>query len=704
MNEKNLTRNTLPDNAVTELQAEVARLQAVHKAMIQLNQEASFDELIKRLTNLISEMVTCDHVVVFVINPEDGSLHYRAISKHLSNAENQRTLRDSIIGVRNVKDDAVLGPLLAGKTVEATADLLKESKVSTLGTLLNPSGLLLVPVCFNDALLALLAIDAKKGKTISTDDRAKLEHLAESVAVTLRNARMQDETVAKLKASMREMNILQQIDEELNANIELNHVFNMTLDWALRFTNAHAASLALYNEPEDALRTITDYGYNAGSKQLTQIREESQSGISYRVARSGMSEVIPDISFEKDYVPVMPGVRAQMAVPVTREDKVVAVVTLESKKLDGFNDEHLEFVKKLSTRAATAIDNARLFTETEHERGKLTQILRNIADIVMVIGTDNRFVLVNQSAIAAFRLYADQSYVGRNFFEVIDHNQLRETYRRAAGLQESVIEELELTNSRIYHTHISRHDDIGWIIVMQDITPFKEMDRLKSELIATVSHDLKQPLSVMRGYLDLLQMSNNFDERSITFVDMIDKSIRNMRNLIDDLLDLARIESGLELAFESIRLKDVLKECIEENLPRALNKNMTLVDEIPDNLPTIRGEAARLRQIFTNLISNAVKYTPPDGEIRINAEKRSATVRVQIKDNGLGISPEDQARIFDRFYRVRRPETDSIDGTGLGLAIVKKLVEAHQGKIGLESELGEGSVFFVTLPTESAES
>jgi signal transduction histidine kinase len=127
---------------------------------------------------------------------------------------------------------------------------------------------------------------------------------------------------------------------------------------------------------------------------------------------------------------------------------------------------------------------------------------------------------------------------------------------------------------------------------------------------------------------------------------------------------------------------------------------MAVIVDLPDDLAAVRGERARLRQIFDNLISNAIKYTPPEGTVKIFAESRGITLRISVQDNGLGISPEDQAHIFDRFYRVRRPETDSIDGTGLGLAIVKTLVEAHHGKIGLESRLGEGSTFYVTLPTD----
>jgi len=286
------------------------------------------------------------------------------------------------------------------------------------------------------------------------------------------------------------------------------------------------------------------------------------------------------------------------------------------------------------------------------------------------------------------------------FTEVIAFSPLVDLYRRAATSAESGDEELLLPNEHTYYVRATPKDGIGWIIVMQDITLFKEMDQVKSELIATVSHDLKQPLGVMRGYLDLLQMKNTFDDPSQNFVRMIDNAINNMRQLIDDLLDLARIESGVDLDFEEISLAELINDCVDANRPGAIHKHQTLTLNMPDNLTTtIAGDRPRLSQVFNNLVGNAVKYTQESGEITVTVEPRDVTVRISVEDNGLGISPEDQPHIFDRFYRVRSPETDDIDGTGLGLAIVKSLIEAHRGKIRLESQLGKGSTFFVTLPT-----
>ena len=176
-----------------------------------------------------------------------------------------------------------------------------------------------------------------------------------------------------------------------------------------------------------------------------------------------------------------------------------------------------------------------------------------------------------------------------------------------------------------------------------------------------------------------------------------------MRQLIDDLLDLAHIDAGMDLNLEALDLKPLIEDTVAGLRNLAEDKHNALVVAVTADLPLVSVDKKRLRQILNNLVSNAIKYTPAEGHIQVTAEARQDVVVISIEDDGLGISPEDQAQIFERFYRVRRPETDAIEGTGLGLAIVKSLVEAHGGEIGLRSYLGEGSTFFFTLPFSSPE-
>ncbi|GAB4509607.1 MAG: hypothetical protein OHK0046_04910 [Anaerolineae bacterium] len=674
---------------------QIKLLHKVHEATITMAGVTELPALRQTIVSLAQKLGRYGRVLLLVPDEDEVGLKLGHISEALENAGR---LDNAYINTYNMEHDPVVSAW-----INSTPFLVRnhgssvESSVVRFMEIAGIQHFYSVPLVAEHRLIGALILELHDGQKVAPAEQHLLKIFAESSAVILQNALLHHRTVEKLDSNMHEMTIIQQIDRELNETIELSTVFNMTLDWALRFTNASAATIALYEEDTDTLRTMRNYGYSLSDEQLETLRDRSDNTISHRVARSGRVEIVPDVILDS-YTWAPPGVKSQMAVPVMREDRVIAVITLESRKIDAFTDSHISFVQKLANRAGVAVDNARLYSETELERQKLSYILATIADIVIVIGRDDRIVIISQSAISALDLYPDRDYKHQLFVEAVNFTPLKEMYLRADQTKEGLDEELTLPNGRVYYTKIMPQQGIGYVIVMQDITPFKEMDRLKSELIATVSHDLKQPLGVMRGYLELLQMIQTFEGKSQDFIKMIDKSITGMRHLIDDLLDLARIESGVDLKFEPVPLKSLLLECIEANASAALVKNMTIQHDLPAVSPIVLGEKSRLMQIFNNLISNAIKYTPPEGKVRISVEQRDSDIRVSIHDNGLGISPEDLPHIFERFYRVRRSETEGIDGTGLGLAIVKKLVEAHRGKIRVESKLGEGSVFYVTLP------
>jgi signal transduction histidine kinase/GAF domain-containing protein len=575
------------------------------------------------------------------------------------------------------------------------ADDALNTAAQPLAEALSTAALAAAPLLRQGRLLGVLVAAAPAGVP-TLELRCCLESAAAAAVIALENARAYNKTVQNTAASMHELFILRQIDRELNDTIEPEHVFGMTLDWALRFTNASAAAVALYDQDSDMLHEMLQYGYDIHTASAE--TGGSYSSTPYRVARAGHPEIIPDVSMDKDFVRRASSTRSQMCVPVLREDRVIAVITVESKRLNGFTDEHLDFVEKLATRAGVAIDNARLFSETKREREKLSNVINTTADVVIVCGTDDRIILINPAAFTALRLDSSQDYIGMPFESVFANTPLMDAYRHRRASSSPSSDEVLLPDSRTFQFNLTPQVNVGWIIVMHDITPFKEMDRLKSELIATVSHDLKQPLSVMNGYTELLLMHRKLDDTGISFIDMVRKSIQNMRQLIDDLLDLAKIESGIRLELEPVALNDILYECVKALQPTVSSKNMTVTVETSDTLPDVMADRIRLQQVFSNLIGNAVKYTPPEGWVRVAANNQNSSIRVVIQDNGLGISPEDQAHVFERFYRVRRPETDSIEGTGLGLAIVRSLVEAHNGQITLESKLGQGSSFTLSLP------
>ncbi|MEM9951159.1 MAG: ATP-binding protein [Chloroflexota bacterium] len=644
------------------------------------------------IIKLVVDYVGCTHGILLKHDNENATLQYAARYPKQFGPD-----PDIYINVFNADEDSIIANLVASN-IQSYTTMPEDDRLKSLVSLIRHDMATLVPLKMGDNFVGLLALYHEPQHALDAEEVKRITALSPIVTTLLDMLFSQAVLSQRVADVEREAEIFSRIDEELSETIELSYVFTMMKDWALRFTNADAAALALYNHSNDNLRIMSQYGFKSETLTLDEDLPKERGGIMLRVARRGLSEIVPDVSVDSDYFALADGMSTQMTVPIKREERVIGVLTLLSKTLNGFTDDHLDFTKRLANRAGVAVDNARLFTETRLERERLSYILRNIGDNVILVGLDHRIEMINSASILAFQLSTEENFVGKLLTDSIVHAKLQIAYQEAVETDDTVTTELDLPNGRTYHVRIEHHQGIGRVIVMQDITYFKETERLKTELVATVSHDLKQPLAVMRGYIDLLKMINDFDKKSLHYVDGLNIAFYNMRQLIDDLLDIARIEAGLELELEDVSLLDVLKRSISNIRPQADKKQITIELDVDSALPIIHADPRRLEQIFNNLISNAVKYSNPEGNVKVYSEVKQNMVRIFVKDNGMGIGAEDQTKVFERFYRVRRPETDSIEGTGLGLAIVKSLVEAHEGKIDLKSILGEGATFRVTLP------
>lgn len=681
--------------------SDLQALAAAQRLMHQLGSELSIDQIERDLPGALASIANVKRVILLLteMNSEPPALHIAGTFPMA--IETQRAQFKTLRVLLHHRDrDPALRAWSAGQPFEVGDQ--------SVGTALDPilqacdvkQGLS-VPLRWGNKLIGALISDNVDSDPPCTPEQCTLlVGLADTAALIVHNAMQHTEIVHTLADMMYELRIMRQIDRELNENIGPEHVYSMTLDWALRFTGAHCAALALYDEPVNRLQYVAHLGYAQSLDDL----QKNPSAIALRVARSGRAEIVPDITADPTCIALMPGVRAHLSVPLLREDRVIAVISVESKKPAALDERHREFIEKLGQRASVAIDNARLYERSEVERQKLSAILGEIGDVVIVVSPQQELMLINQSAIAALHLDPRRNYVGTAFFEIFADTALEQPYRRILELRQALNEQVTLPNGKVYSANLVMHDPIGCIIVLHDITHLKETDQLKTELISTVSHDLKQPLAVMRGYIELLQMRYNLEPQANQYLEHTLHSIHNMQRLIDDLLDMAKLEKGFELQIEPVDLPILLTHCVDTLQPLVRGKSLTVNLDFQSHIPPVAGDYQRLEQIFNNVIGNAVKYTPPHGRIVIGASAHENAVTVSVADTGIGISPEDQGKIFDRFYRVRRAETEHIEGTGIGLSIVKRLVEAHRGQIGLESTVGQGTTFYISLPIAQGQS
>jgi two-component system NtrC family sensor kinase len=240
-------------------------------------------------------------------------------------------------------------------------------------------------------------------------------------------------------------------------------------------------------------------------------------------------------------------------------------------------------------------------------------------------------------------------------------------------------------------------EGVGRSIVMQDITHLKELDKLKSEFVSVVSHDLRSPLTSILGYVQLLERAGELNEAQKEFVKRVHSSVDNITSLIGDLLDLGRLETGLDLTLAPCSLNEIIVQVVENVQMAIQDKKLKLELSLSEEEHFVQGDRKRLQQAFNNLVSNAIKYTPEHGKITIRMKNKDGQIISQIEDTGVGISPSDQPYVFDKFFRSDEVR-DNFQGSGLGLSIVKTVVERHNGRIWVASVPNSGTTFTVVLP------
>jgi two-component system phosphate regulon sensor histidine kinase PhoR len=317
----------------------------------------------------------------------------------------------------------------------------------------------------------------------------------------------------------------------------------------------------------------------------------------------------------------------------------------------------------------------------------------------MILNHDNVILLVNPAMCRAFGLNA-QTATGQPVFEVVKHPDLLALITRADTNDPFQYHEVCFPDGRVGNAQFTAIHGVGYALTMQDITYLKEVDRLRSEFVHTVSHDLRSPLTSVIGYSELVERVGPLNETQKEFISRIQDSIQHITSLINDLLDLGSIEAGMDTHREFVQLEGILRYTINMLDGQIKSKQLKVQTEIAPALPALRANPIRLRQVFDNVIGNAIKYSYVDGEIQISIHAEENQVILQVTDYGPGIPASDQPHIFDKFYRAANISSD-VEGSGLGLAIVKNIVENHQGRIWVESTVGKGSSFFIVLPVNA---
>lgn len=506
------------------------------------------------------------------------------------------------------------------------------------------------------------------------------------------------ESNSRLEKRVQELNTLYGIGKSVSASLDLEKVLHRVVEAAVYITNADEGFLMLLDDDKNEL-------YVRASKNLASAAQSMRLRVRDSLAGQVILTNRPILIGDEDKwekIKTSYLARSLVYVPLTARDEPIGVLSIVNRsKETKFTNRDTNVLTTLATYATIAIKNANLYEASETERQKLDTILRQASDPIIAIDPEGKIILANEAARLAFNL-PDEEFIGQPIASEITNEEAIEFFNQPIDRDFHQREELTLEDGRVFNASMSYIEGVGRSFVMQDITHLKELDKLKSEFVSVVSHDLRSPLTSILGYVQLLERAGDLNDAQKEFVKRVHSSVDSITSLIGDLLDLGRLETGLDFTLAPCSINEILMQVVEDSKLGLQSKNLKLDLSIPEEDHIVQGDRKRLHQAFANLMNNAIKYTTDKGRINLGIAQKDDQYIIQIQDTGIGIIPGDQPYIFDKFFRSDEIRED-YQGSGLGLSIVKSVVERHNGRVWVSSTPGKGTEFTVVLPIKRKE-
>jgi PAS domain S-box-containing protein len=604
-----------------------------------------------------------------------------------------------------------------------------------------PLSCLVLPLLVGENCLGSVLLENRDiSAAFTAEDETLAVSLSQQAALAIQNAQLfletrrltedlekrVEERTTDLRREHNNTQTLLRVITELSASLDLEQVMNRTLAVINESIGSDQSLIVVTSKPNLVFQS---------GKTLVKVGKTEQE-IAKQVAKSRQplfTEDTGSVNFISRNETGTIKYRSLIAVPLMMGEEVLGALMVVNQQISFFKPEQINVLQAIARQVSVSLNNAELFTlirdQAENQGGLLrTQqieasrsraILEAVADGVMVTDAQNKVKMVNFSAERILSLKSDvlvgnpierlESVFGLATKKWVEAIRQWTGSPTAPNPLESYIEAIELDNGRIIAVNLApvywRSTFLGTVSIFRDITTEVRFDRMKSEFVANVSHELRTPMTSIKGYVDIMLMgaSGDLNEKQVHFLEIIRSNTQRLNVLVNDLLDVSRLESGsINLNFQEIDLRSIIQEVVKTCQRRAeeARKLMRFEIDVEADLPVIRADTERLRQILNALVTNGLNYSDPGGIVKVEASKKEGFIQVDVVDHGIGIPIEDHPRIFERFYRGSDPLVLETAGTGLGLVMAKTLVEMHHGRMWFTSEgiRGEGTVFSFSLP------
>ena len=551
-----------------------------------------------------------------------------------------------------------------------------------------------VPLVLRGESIGILAIDKYQPDFFDEEDGETAAAFGAQIASAIHNARLYDSERRRRETAA----ALVRLSQIVNSTLDLDEVLQRALEQLAQVVSYDTASILLLEGAN--LVVAACRGFSDPAALLDTVVGPDEGSMAHLVLAEQRTRVLADVQQVpewgrlRDYLEEVRAIRSWIGAPLIVRDRGIGVLTIDKQTPDFYTEDDAETASAFAAQIATAIQNAWFYQAAQRQRDRLAAIISDATDAIIVLDEQGLVWLPNRATERYLHVRPEQ-VLGQPA-SALGLPELDAALSRAAESMEPLVAEIAGPDDRTFHASIAPMRDGGWVIVMQDITALKELDRLRTDWVTSVTHDLKNPIQVIQLGAAMLDQDNPLTAEQRERLELIQRSAAQLSDLVTGVLDLARLEAGPAPWLIPVDVGEIVLAALAEVEGLAQKKAQTLVVDARDDLPPVLGDSALLKRAVLNLLGNAIKYTPPGGQVEVRARLGAGrTLEIEVSDNGPGIAPEAQTRLFDRFYRA---PTAIGEGTGLGLSIVRSIVEKHNGRIRVTSTPGVGSSFVIALP------
>lgn len=694
----------------TELRRQKERFEMLVTIARATSEQSELQATLQNALDVASMLTRAERSSLFLFDEN------KIVTHHLITGHGVRP-QERLQRIRRVMDEGLTGWVVRHGQSALIHDTEQDERWVTFpGDSYHPRSVLAVPIFSGSTLVSQLNLFHREVAFFSEEDLQLLEAAADQMALALRNAQVFEAQSAMIDRQTALFELIRAISQQMNAE----EVARGAVEIVSLMTPWEHICLVLPDITRQRWVVQAGSGWLAAMVgQADVIRPE----ILQRILAIQQIHYLTDISLQPNYIPFHPQAQAELMMPVIHRQQIIGILCIVSPEAYTLNRNDIQLARSIGGAIALGLNNAHLYQTLAQEHSKLNTLVAASRDGIVLIGADQQVLVINQAALSLLQLPGQANdWIGRpvveSFLSLRHHSRqavrvaIQEIRRAIKGDESSKEGEYEISPHFIHWSNMAIHIEgavPGRLLVLHDVTEERLLEKMRHDLTYTMVHDLRNPITAVMGSLELLR-ENHIMASPVAQKRLLDIAIRSTGrtlDLVNSILDVSRLESRqMPIEYSLASLYTLTQEVLELQTALAANKQIKLQNELTYDLPPIWVDKSLIGRVLQNLIGNAIKFTPAGGRLEINAQpipkspcaSTGATSQpvllVAVKDNGEGIPPEIKHKLFQKFVTGSQVER----GSGLGLAFCRLALEAHDSCIWVESEPGQGSAFYFTLP------